>query len=497
MSGFLANTTTGHGNASNLQEFTDADQAVTAIEAIYQENADKVKKRFAAFEAGDKESPLNTGFYPYLGLVIGPGDINLSGKLAYGNLHAAGTFGTTLTHPDLFRSYYREQIELLIKNHGKPVLVGLSDRPMPLPFVIEKASSKVSGNDVQALQSVFPMPDLANIHDSIANGTFESLHGDPLPLSLFPAERVDYSLLRLSHYTGTAPKHFQRFVLFTNYQRYVDEFIEYGLDQVQNGTEYRSFVAPGNVITHNADFTDEPPEGVAPRHLPQMPAYHLVRDKHEGITLVNIGVGPSNAKTITDHIAVLRPHCWLMVGHCGGLRRTQRLGDYVLAHAYVREDHVLDEDISPSVPLPAIAEIQVALTEAVAKASQTDPDASYLKEHFRTGTVYTTDDRDWELRHRELAMRFNQSKAIAIDMESATIAANGFRFRVPYGTLLCVSDKPLHGEIKLPGMANQFYQDRTAKHLRIGIDTLRSLREMGVESIHSRKLRSFDEPAFR
>ncbi|MBL4906238.1 MAG: AMP nucleosidase, partial [Sneathiella sp.] len=203
------------------------------------------------------------------------------------------------------------------------------------------------------------------------------------------------------------------------------------------------------------------------------------------------------AKTITDHIAVLRPHCWLMVGHCGGLRRTQNLGDYVLAHAYVREDHVLDEDIHPSVPLPAIAEIQVALTEAVANASKTDIDGSHLKEHFRTGTVYTTDDRDWELRHKELAVRFNQTKAIAIDMESATIAANGFRFRVPYGTLLCVSDKPLHGEIKLPGMANKFYQDRTAKHLRIGINTLRSLREQGIESLHSRKLRSFDEPAFR
>lgn len=497
MSGFLTNTSSGHGAAHSLQKFTDADKAVDAIIAIYNENAEKVKKRFDAFASGDKESPLDTGYYPYLGLEIGPTDINLSGNLAYGNLHAAGTFGTTLTQPTLFRSYYREQIDLILKNHGKPVLVGLSDRPMPLPFVIEKASANVSGEDVQALQSIFPMPDLANIHDNIANGIYEELPGDPLPLSLFPAERVDYSLLRLSHYTGTAPRHFQRFVLFTNYQRYVDEFVEYGIDQVKNGNEYRAFVAPGNVMITNPDLTDEQPGGVAPKHLPQMPAYHLVRNKHEGITLVNIGVGPSNAKTITDHIAVLRPHCWLMVGHCGGLRRTQRLGDYVLAHAYVREDHVLDEDISPSVPLPAIAEIQVALTEAVAKASHIDADAPNLKEHFRTGTVYTTDDRDWELRHRELSMRFNQTKAIAIDMESATIAANGFRFRVPYGTLLCVSDKPLHGEIKLPGMANKFYQDRTAKHLRIGIDTLRSLRESGIERLHSRKLRSFDEPAFR
>jgi hypothetical protein len=77
--------------------------------------------------------------------------------------------------------------------------------------------------------------------------------------------------------------------------------------------------------------------------------------------------GPSNAKTITDHIAVLRPHAWLMLGHCAGLRNTQALGDYVLAHAYVREDHVLDDDLPVWVPIPALAEVQVALEEAVAE----------------------------------------------------------------------------------------------------------------------------------
>ena len=82
-------------------------------------------------------------------------------------------------------------------------------------------------------------------------------------------------------------------------------------------------------------------------------------------------------------------------------------------------------------------------------------------------------------------------------MESATIAANGFRFRVPYGTLLCVSDKPMHGEIKLPGMANQFYRDRVDQHLRIGMKALEMLRNLGVDKLHSRKLRSFTEVAFQ
>ena len=155
--------------------------------------------------------------------------------------------------------------------------------------------------------------------------------------------------------------------------------------------------------------------------------------------MVNIGVGPSNAKTITDHIAVLRPHAWLMLGHCAGLRNTQQLGDYVLAHAYVREDHVLDEELPLWVPIPALAEIQVALEKAVAEV--TAAQGNELKRIMRTGTVASTDNRNWELLRPARARRSAASARaapIALDMESATIAANGFRFRVPYGTLLCV-----------------------------------------------------------
>jgi AMP nucleosidase len=184
-----------------------------------------------------------------------------------------------------------------------------------------------------------------------------------------------------------------------------------------------------------------------------------------------------------------------MVGQCGGLRRSQQLGDYVLAHAYVREDHVLDQDLPAWVPVPPIAEVQVALQEAVRRVTGLEGDD--LKTRMRTGTVLSTGDRNWELRYEDLYQRFNQSRAIAIDMESSTIAANGFRMRVPYGTLLCVSDKPLHGELKLRGMANAFYQQRISQHLTIGLEAIRLIREAGIERLHSRKLRSFDEPAFR
>ncbi len=99
-----------------------------------------------------------------------------------------------------------------------------------------------------------------------------------------------------------------------------------------------------------------------------------------------------------------------------------------------------------------------------------------VKQRLRTGTVVTTDDRNWELRYSASALRFNLSRAVAIDMESATIAARGYRFRVPYGTLLCVSDKPLHGEIKLPGRANRFYEGAISEHLQIGIRAIDLLR---------------------
>jgi AMP nucleosidase len=314
---------------------------------------------------------------------------------------------------------------------------------------------------------------------------------------------VDYSLHRLRHYTGTVANHFQNFVLFTNYQFYIDEFMNLGhAEMADPASSYCEFVEPGDVITSRCDLTpprdDEP--GAPPPRLPQMPAYHLKRGDRSGITMVNIGVGPANAKTITDHIAVLRPHVWVMLGHCAGLRKTQRLGDYVLAHGYVREDHVLDEDLPLWVPIPPLAEVQVALETAVAEVTQLD--GFGLKGIMRTGTVATTDNRNWELLHSGHTestpeRRFSQSRVVAVDMESATIAANGFRFRVPYGTLLCVSDKPLHGEIKLPGMADHFYRERVGQHLRIGIRALEMLRERDFEQLHSRKLRGFAEVAFQ
>jgi AMP nucleosidase len=341
----------------------------------------------------------------------------------------------------------------------------------------------------------FPSTDLVHIGDEVADGAWDLALDPTRPLALFDALRTDFSLARLKHYTGTPPEHFQRFVLFTNYVRYVDEFVRFAIGALRDPeSRFTGLSVPGGIYDHGdlADAEAQIAAGVWRRH--QMPAYHLMTPGGDGITLVNIGVGPSNAKTICDHIAVLRPEAWLMIGHCGGLRPSQTIGDYVLAHAYLRDDHVLDDVLPIEIPIPAIAEVQTALHQAA--LTVTGEDDEEIKTRLRTGTVVTTDDRNWELRYTLSALRFNQSRAVAIDMESATVAAQGYRFRVPYGTLLCVSDKPLHGELKLPGQANAFYERAISQHLRIGIETLDLLRQEG-DGLHSRKLRSFDEPPLR
>jgi AMP nucleosidase len=420
-------------------------------------------------------------------------------RRAWAKLQTPGVYATTITQPGFFRRYLLEQLEPLVGEFGATLAVGDSTRELPYPYVLEAADEALAG-EVPAVElaRLFPTPNLAAVGDEVADGTWTFEEGRPLPLALFDAVRVDYSLQRLRHYTGTDWRAVQPWILLTNYQRYVDQFVDWALGELADPTSpYERLVMPGGAEVDRAT-TAGAAEGLvaaAPWHRFQMPVYHALRgDGQGGVSIVNIGVGPSNAKNITDHLAVLRPHCWLMVGHCGGLRQSQVIGDYVLAHAYLRRDRVLDDVVPPEVPIPALAEVQVALQEAAARV--TGERGERLKQRLRTGTVVTYDDRNWELRWSQERRRINLSRAIAVDMESGTLAAQGYRLRVPYGTLLCVSDKPLHGEIKLPGSASAFYQRAVGEHLKIGLVALDILRDQ-LGSLHSRKLRSFDEPPFR
>ena len=324
-----------HGAVRDLRTYHDPDQAVARISEIYDAACGLLKAHFDSFVAGERDLPKVDACYPYLGLDVPALSRRARNPLSYGAVPAPGTFGTTLTQPRLFRNYYLEQIRLLIENHGLPVSVGVSNRQVPLTFALESMTADLDADAVPRLADMFHLPDLSAIDDRIANGTARGAPGEPLPLSLFSADRVDFSLSRLRHYTGTAPEYFQRFVLFTNYQRYVDEFIEYGRREVETGEVFRAFVEPGNAVTCNPRLTDQPSSGEPLERLPQMPAYHLVKDEPHGHHLGQYrGSARRTPKPSPTMSRCCGRHCWLMIGHCGGLRRTQRLGDYVLAHAY-------------------------------------------------------------------------------------------------------------------------------------------------------------------
>ena len=477
---------------------TIASEIVAQLDTFYRASVARLQAALGAYLADgtipDPASRKNGAFaYPEIRLTFRGEDSRPAPMRSFGRLVTPGEYRISVTKPAIFRDYLVDQLTLLIEDYDVDVSAVEGRQEIPFPYVIDPGHA-LSLDEVSAVELAryFPATELAHIGDEIADGLWISPSGER-PLALFDGLRTDFSLARLRHYMGTPAEHVQRFVLFTNYHRYVDEFVRWACSQLGEGSRFTALSGAGGVMINAGDDPDAMISDSAWRRH-QMPAYHLMAADGTGITLVNIGVGPSNAKTICDHLAVLRPEAWLMIGHCGGLRPSQRIGDYVLAHAYLRDDHVLDDVLPPEIPVPAIAEVQQALARAAETVSGQSGDE--LKRRLRTGTIVTTDDRNWELRYSQSALRFSLSRAVGIDMESATIAAQGYRFRVPYGTLLCVSDKPLHGELKLPGQANRFYERAISEHMRIGIEACEQLRLEGAK-LHSRKLRAFNEPPFR
>ncbi|MDB5421443.1 MAG: nucleosidase [Brevundimonas sp.] len=481
-----------------MTETMTATAALDRLEALYTQSVASLREAARNFLATGERvdaAARAAGIFSYPSLKVswfGDRPTHLAIR-AYARMSRPGVYSTTVTRPDLFRPYLLEQLTLLEQDYGATFEVTPSDQEIPFPYVLDGSDVVLDRSQTAAVARYLPTTDLAHIGDEISDGMFDP--DEDFPLSQFDGLRTDFSLARLRHYTGTPVEDVQSYILFTNYNRYVDDFVRWACEQVRDpNSPYETLSCAGGVLitAETADPETAVMDSAWKKH--QMPAYHLTAPGSNGITLVNIGVGPSNAKTICDHLAVLRPHVWLMIGHCGGLRPSQTIGDYVLAHAYLRDDHVLDAVLPSDIPIPSIAEVQRALYDA-AKIVSGAP-GEEVKRRLRTGTVVTTDDRNWELRYSKSALRFNQSRAVAIDMESATIAAQGYRFRVPYGTLLCVSDKPLHGEIKLPGQANRFYEGSISEHLQIGIKAVDLMRQEGT-GLHSRKLRAFDEPPFR
>jgi AMP nucleosidase len=336
-----------------------------------------------------------------------------------------------------------------------PVLEGEFASPGAIRWYLERELGRLAA--AGALISVSPGRKALDLHDPALAEAVDETRSDlrRKKLFLFGPERMALSIDRLEHYTGTAADSFQRYVLLTNYSFHVDEFL----------TALPDCTGP--------DSTNR-----------QMPAWHHQLPDRSGLTMINIGVGPSNAKTITDHLAVLRPDLVLMIGHCAGLRNHQEIGDLVLASAYMRDDRVLDDVLPLSVPIVSNYTLnRLLLDEVTARGLRS-----------RMGIVFTTANRNWELLLSVVTDRLRLSRAIAVDMESATVAANGFRYRVPTATLLAVSDKPLHASPKLNDDAQAFYRATRRQHVEIAISVVAKVRQLYPGGLPTGDIRSADEP---
>lgn len=488
--------------------FTDPQKAVEYIKKIYDTNTTYLRDTFDDFVADKKIPSKVNAYYPQVSIKVGAADLHLheiDPKLSYGFVTEEGVYSTTLTRPDIYGPYYVEMLETVMKNHRVPVTVSVSDTPIPIQFAFAEGmhiEGNISTEKLRKFEEIFYMPHIATIDDRIVDHK-PLKDGKEKPLALYTAQRVDYSLHRLKHYTGTDPKYFQKFILLTNYSFYIEEFRNIALELLAKNNEavrkgelskdkLMKFVEPGNHVIMDAS---ECSNGSSGQQI-QMPAYHLTREDGNGITLINMGVGANNAKTITDHFVILRPEVCMVIGHCGGLDPRMNVGDYILAHGYDRRDGILDSKLPLSSPVPALAEVQMALWESIKKVTGLSEDE--VKNIVRTCTVVTVADRNWELEdHGQLVESFSQCKAGAVDMESATVAANCMRHCISYGTILMVSDIPFKGVIKLPGASQDFYTKHKGQHILIGIEACKYLCQH-PKGIHSRKLRaSLDQPAFR
>jgi AMP nucleosidase len=336
-----------------------------------------------------------------------------------------------------------------------PVLEGEFASPGAIRWYLERELGRLEAAGARI--SVSPGRKALDLHDPALAEAVDETRSDlrRKKLFLFGPERMALSINRLEHYTGTAADSFQRYVLLTNYSFHVDEFL----------TALPDSSGPDSMNR-------------------QMPAWHHQLPDRSGITMINIGVGPSNAKTITDHLAVLRPDLVLMIGHCAGLRNHQEIGDLVLASAYMRDDRVLDDVLPLSVPIVSNYTLnRLLLDEVTARGLRS-----------RMGIVFTTANRNWELLLSVVTDRLRLSRAIAVDMESATVAANGFRYRVPTATLLAVSDKPLHASPKLSDDAQAFYRATRRQHVEIAISVVARVRELYPGGLPTGDIRSADEP---
>ena len=205
-------------------------EAVERLSTLYDEQIDTVKARFDRFSEGalDRQDQGH-GVYPAVMVEIPAEQSVMTSSLALGRVAEQHDFATTISRPQLYAEYLTNQLRKIQERFSATIRVGLSNQPIPLTFALEAATAALSPEQRNQIPTYFHTPDLIRTNDDIVDGK-QLLNRDGLmPLSLFTAERVDYSLYRIRHYTATDPEAFQPFILLTNYQRYVDEFCEWAI----------------------------------------------------------------------------------------------------------------------------------------------------------------------------------------------------------------------------------------------------------------------------
>ena len=243
----------------------------------------------------------------------------------------------------------------------------------------------------------------------------------------------------LPRYTGRPLNEFSKFILLTNFSRYLNLFSEWNDNAPIMGL-------------------DKPMQSVSAN----------------GITLINFGMGSPMAATMMDLLTAIQPKAVLFLGKCGGLKKKNKLGDLILPIAAIRGEGTSNDYFPPEVPaLPAFA-LQKAISTTIRDHSR----------DYWTGTVYTTNRRVWE--HDKSFKKYLKGlRAMAVDMESATIFTTGFANKIPTGALLLVSDQPMIPEgVKTAESDSNISEQYVETHLKIGIDSLKQLINNGLTVKH-------------
>lgn len=244
----------------------------------------------------------------------------------------------------------------------------------------------------------------------------------------------------LPRYTGRKLEDFGKYILLTNFNNYLEIFAKKYKVEIQG----------------------------ADRAMPNVSA--------NGITLINFTMGSANAATIMDLLSAIQPKACLFLGKCGGLKKKTQIGDLVLPIAAIRGEGTSDDYFPPEVPALPAFNLQRAVSTSIRE---------YGKDYW-TGTVYTTNRRVWE--HDEDFKEYLRiTRAMAVDMETATLFTTGFSNKIPTGALLLVSDQPMIAEgVKTEKSDKKVTNSFVKDHLKIGIQSLLEIKNKGTSVKHLR-----------